>query len=278
MPVHLFGNSADLSALRDIADRHNLFLIEDCCQAHFAEHQGQVVGSVGDIAGLSFGGKHLSAGMGGIVLTNNQSLWERAILFRDAALPRKNGPYAGRPYANYFLAPNYKINDMIGALLLNQLDKVDGYIENKIRDAKNIIEGLTDIDGLTPQKVNPGDRHTYWVLGFTINTARLGCNATEFAAAVSAEGVPFGGPYPGTPKHGPMYRNPFLAESLLYGNSRTPLDIGRDRPLDYRLVECEYGEQLMSRVIRFSMVPSLTEVDVGDIIEAVRKVAIHYLR
>ena len=276
MPVHLGGNPADMGPLQDIARRHNLFLIEDCCQSHFAEYQGQTVGSIGDIAGFSFGGKHLSAGMGGIVLTNNRSLWERAILFRDAALPRTNGPYEGRPYANYFLAPNYKINDIIGALLLNQLDKVDGYIDNKVRDANNIIDGVSDLDELTPQRVRPGDRHTYWSLSFTIDTDRLSCDANEFADAVSAEGVPFGGPYIGTPDDGPLYRNPFLAESQLYGNSHFPLNIGRDRPVDYRLVECPYGEALMSRGIGFSMVPTMTEDDVGDVIQALRKVAGHY--
>ena len=114
--VHLFGNVCDMAALREIADRHGIFLIEDACQAHLAEHQGRIVGSMGDIAGISFGGKTLSAGMGGAVLTSNRALWERAILFRDAALPRANGPLEGMPYANYFLAPNYKINDMIAAL------------------------------------------------------------------------------------------------------------------------------------------------------------------
>ena len=119
--VHLFGNACNMAALREIADRHGIFLIEDCCQAHLAEHQGQIVGSIGDIAGISFGGKTLSAGMGGAVLTSNRALWERAVLFRDAALPRDKTPLEGMPYANYFLAPNYKINDIIAALLLNQL-------------------------------------------------------------------------------------------------------------------------------------------------------------
>src|SRR5262249_31584167 len=70
--VHLFGNPCDMDALRAIAHRHGIFLIEDCCQAPFAEYQGRVVGTLGDIAGYSFGGKHLSAGMGGIILTANQ--------------------------------------------------------------------------------------------------------------------------------------------------------------------------------------------------------------
>ena len=79
--VHLFGNPCNMDALREIAQRHQLFLIEDCCQAHFAEYQGQTVGTLGDINGFSFGGKHLSAGMGGIVLTNDEGLWGRGVLF-----------------------------------------------------------------------------------------------------------------------------------------------------------------------------------------------------
>ena len=87
--VHLFGNPCDMAALRDIADRHQLFLIEDCCQAHFAEYQGQIVGSMGDINGFSFGGKHLSAGVGGAFMTDNETLWKRALLRLCAATWRR---------------------------------------------------------------------------------------------------------------------------------------------------------------------------------------------
>ena len=100
--VHLFGNPCEMAALRDIADRHQLFLIEDCCQAHFAEYQGQVVGSMGDINGFSFGGKHLSAGGGGAIMTDNETLWERALIFSDCALPRSGGPFEGRAVRQLF--------------------------------------------------------------------------------------------------------------------------------------------------------------------------------
>lgn len=276
MAVHLFGNPCDMTALREIADRHDLFLIEDCCQAHFAEHQGQIVGSIGDIAGFSFGGKHISAGGGGIVITNNESLGGQAKLFMDAALPRDDGPYAGRPYANYRLAPNYKINDLMGAVLNAQLERVDGYIENKIRDANNINAGIEDIEEIVPQPARPGDRHTYWDMGFSIDTERLDCTAQRFADAVKAEGVPTSGPYLLTPEIGPLYRNPFLADTVLYGNSRFPLDYQRERPVDYRQVECPYGEELMSRTVILPMIPNFTEEDVGDIIQAFHKVADAY--
>ncbi len=270
--VHLFGNPCDMDALREIADKHGLFLIEDCCQAHFAVYKGQIVGSIGDIAGFSFGGKHLSAGTGGMVVTNNRALWERAILFSDAALPRDNGPYANRPYANYFLAPNYRMNSMTAAILLTQMNKVGGYIENKIRAAENIIQGLSDVDEITSQKVRPGDRNTYWTLGFTLDTDALGCSADEYAEAVSAEGVDMGGPYLGSGHEGPLFRNEFLAVPNLYGRSRFPLDYQRDKPIDYRQTQVPYGEQLMARGVTLQMRPSFSEEDVGDIIHAMRKV------
>lgn len=274
--VHLFGNPCDMTALRDIADRHQIFLIEDCCQAHFAEFQGQMVGSMGDISGFSFGGKHLSAGTGGAFMTNNESLWERGLIFSDCALPRANGPYAGRPYANYFLAPNYRMNDLTAAVLLAQLKKVDGYIQTKTDAAQQLIEQVADVDELTPQRVRPGDRHSYWVMGMTLDTERLSCDAWEFAAALNQEGIPAGGPYIGSGKEGPLYRNPFLAEPDCYGRSYFPFDYQRDKPIDYRLVECPNGEALMQRGFNVAMQPSFDEEDVADIAHAIRKVATHY--
>ena len=270
--VHLLGNMCDMVALKDIAKRHNLFLVEDCAQSHFAEDQGMIAGSIGDIAGFSFGGKHLSIGGGGMVTTNNESLWERALLFRDAALPRDNGPYEGRPYANYFLAPGYRLNDLMAAVGRVQLRRVDGYVENKVRDAKNILDGLSDLEEIVPQKVRPGVKHTYWALGFTIDTRALNCTAKGFGEAVKAEGIPAYAPYLGTPEHGPLYRNPFLAEPNMYGATRFPFDYKRDKPIDYRLVSCPYGDDLMGRWVGNQMLPSFTEEYVGEIIAAYRKV------
>ena len=275
MAVHIHGNPSNMGALGEIAKRHGLFLIEDFCQAHFAESQGEVVGSIGDINGASFGGKHLSAGGGGVVLTNNEVLWERALIFSDAALPRTPGPYAGRPYENYFMAPNYKITDVMAAILSVQLKKVDGYIENKVRAAKNIIEGISDVDELVPQQVRSGDRHTYWNFALTIDTDRLNCTQKDFANSVTAEGLGMLGRPHGSAK-GALYRNPTFTGPNTYGKSRFPFDYGRENPVDYHHVKLPYGEELMGRTVSFSMLPSFSEEDVGDIIHALRKVAIHY--
>lgn len=275
--VHLFGNPCNMDALLDIARRHNVALIEDCCQALLSEYQGKVVGSIGDIAGYSFSGKHISVGSGGVVLTDREELWRRAVLFADGALPRADSPLAGQPYANYFLAPVYRYNDLVAAVLLAQMGKIDGYIANKIRAAQQIQAGVADIAELMPQKVRPGDRHTYWVLGFTIDTQRLSCDAWQFAEALRMEGIPDAyGPYIGSGREGPLYRNPFIANPEFYGPDKGFTFYRRDQPLDVRQVECPYGEALMCRGVLLTIRQSFSEEDVADIIKALRKVATHY--
>ena len=274
--VNLMGNMANVRKLREIADRHNIFLIEDCCQSHFAEDNGIIAGSIADISGFSFGGKHLNLGGGGMVLTNNKTLWERAILFRDAALPRNDGPAEGKPYANQFLAPNYKMNDIMAAMGRNQLKKVDGYVQSKIKSAKNIIDGLKNIKEITPQKVRDGVTHTYWSLSFTIDTAILNCTATEYAEAVSAEGIPTSGPYLLTPEIGPLNKNPFLSKPDLYGKSKFPLDYNREIQVNYKETKLPYGNQLMSRNVNFDMTPSYDDNYIEKVIEAHHKVVNHY--
>ena len=274
--VNLMGNMSNVRKLREIADRHNIFLIEDCCQSHFAEDNGIIAGSIADISGFSFGGKHLNLGGGGMVLTNNKTLWERAILFRDAALPRDDGPAEGKPYANQFLAPNYKMNDIMAAMGRNQLKKVDGYVQSKIKSAKNIIDGLRTIKEITPQKVRDGVTHTYWSLSFTIDTAILNCTATEYAEAVSAEGIPTSGPYLLTPEIGPLNKNPFLSKPDLYGKSKFPLDYNREIQVNYKETKLPYGNQLMSRNVNFDMTPSYDDNYIEKVIEAHHKVVNDY--
>ncbi len=274
--THIYGNPCDMDALRRIADRHDLYLVEDCCHAPLAEYKGQIVGSIGDIGGFSFGGKHLSAGVGGAVVTNNTSLWERGIIFSDVGLPRAHGPYAELPYQHYFLGPAYRMSDLTAAVLLSQLGKLDGYVENKIRAAQNINDGVADVDGIVPQPVRPDDRSSYWVWVATLEEEKFTCDANEFADALQAEGLDFDGPGFNDGRPRLMYNNPFLTGPHLYGSSRMPLDIGRERPYDYKKVYLPVAEDITRRRIGMQMRPTFTEEDVGDIIEGLRKVAAHY--
>ena len=274
--THIYGNPCDMNALKSIADRHDLYLIEDCCHAPLAEYKGQIVGSIGDIGGFSFGGKHLSAGVGGAVVTNNDSLWEHGIIFSDVGLPRAHGPYQDRPYQHYFLAPNYRMSDLTAAVLVSQLSKLDGYVENKIRAATNINFGIADVDGIVPQPVRSDDKSTYWVWVATLDDEKFTCSAREFADALMAEGLDFDGPNGFEGRRSLLYTNPFLVEPYLYGRSNTPLDIGRDRPYDYKKVHLPVAEDIARRKIAIQMRPTYSDEDIGDIIEGLQKVAAYY--
>ena len=137
------------------------------------------------------------------------------------------------------------------------------------------MDGLADIDELTPQAVRPGDRHTYWILGFSLDTERLGCSADAFADAVRHEGVLLikaensvdaRHPSTGLPRMGgggPLYSDPFLAGPDCYGRSRFPFDHGRNRAVEYGPGACPYGEALMGRTVGFNMWPNLSDGDVS---------------
>ena len=110
----------------------------------------------------------------------------------------------------------------------------------------------------------------------TLDTDKMECDAWEFADALNHEGIPAGGPYIGSGKEGPLYRNEFLAGPNCYGRSHFPFDYKRDKPLDYRMADCPNGEKLMRRGFSFSMQPSLDEEDVADIAAGIRKVFGHF--
>ena len=278
-----------MRALRAIARRHDLALIEDCAQAHFAEHHGQVVGSIGDVAGFSFGGKHLSGGTGGAVLTNDTELWERAVLFHDVALPRAGGPYADRPYGHHFLAPHYIINDLDGGGAAGAAGE-GGWLHRQQDPGRGANHGRPG----RHRRAHPAGgaaRATDIPIGFSGSAWTpngWAARPTSLPTAVRREGVLLikaensvdaRHPSIGLPRMGgggPLYDDPFLAEPDCYGRSRFPFDYARDQAVEYGGAACPKGEALMGRTVGFNMWPNLSDADIDDIVRAFRKVALHY--
>ena len=287
--VHYLGNPCDMRALRAIARRHDLALIEDCAQAHFAEHQGQVVGSIGDIAGYSFGGKHLSAGTGGAVLTNDTALWERAVLFHDVALPRAGGPYADRPYGHYFMAPHYIINDLTAAVLLVQLQKVDGYIASKIRSGganhgrpgrHRRADPAGGTSGRPAYLLDPGVQPGHGTAGLLGGrVCRRGAPRGR-AADQGREQRGCAASIDRTAAHGrgraAVQRSVPGRTRLLRPTVASPSTMGGSGQWQYGPGACPNGEALMGRTVGFNMWPHLSDADIDDIVGALRKVALYY--
>ena len=282
--VHLFGNPCDMDAIMDIARRHNLPVIEDASQAHLAEYQGRLTGTIGDIAAFSLGGKTLTTDQGGMVITDDPELARRAVGFTrkgsemDEQMHEMLGPTSfrwgsSRGYA--FLGTHSPMTDLEAAVGLAQLARWDEATEMRRKVAAIIDEALYELPGIHIQKVAPGNKSSYYVYGYRIDEEEAGVSTEDFAKAVQAEGIP--------DCHGayirgmPLYKYPLFAEEHTYGESRYPfVDEQGGRRIDYKNLHLPNIERVLPTTGTVLFRNTYTEEDAHDIATAMRKVALHY--
>ena len=153
MPVHMLGNPADLDPIAAIAREHGLGLVEDGCQAAGASYRGRKVGSIGDIGGFSLNFyKTITAGDGGLVVTDDDELYWRAFALHDQGhTPNRTGVQVGE---RSIIGFNFRMNELTGAVALAQLRKID-QITRRLRINKSKVKGaLGDADGVSFRRIN----------------------------------------------------------------------------------------------------------------------------
>ncbi len=147
LPVHMLGNPCDMDAVMAIAQKHGLAVIEDCCQAAGASYKGRKVGTFGDIAAFSLNVfKTITAGDGGMVLTNSDELYERAFGFHDQGhKPNRTGVEIGK---RSIIGMNMRMNELTGAVALAQVRKLDrilGLLREKKAIFKQALSGMPGV-------------------------------------------------------------------------------------------------------------------------------------
>lgn len=161
IPVHLYGNFADMDAIMDIAQRHNLYVIEDCAHKHGGEWSGKKAGSIGDIGCFSFQlSKHLTAGEGGVLTTNDPVLAEKLDALRNCGRRPESDEYtesdkgAGvySDEGNFIQSGNYRITEFQAAILIEGLKRLPE--QNSKRDNNSIYINslLSDLPGISPMR------------------------------------------------------------------------------------------------------------------------------
>jgi dTDP-4-amino-4,6-dideoxygalactose transaminase len=166
LPVHLYGQPADMEPILDIAQRHGLVVIEDAAQAHGAEYKGQRVGSIGDIGCFSFyPGKNLGAyGEGGMAVTNNPEYAHTMGMLRDWGQERR--------YHHVLKGYNYRMDGIQGAILRVKLRYIEEWTEARRTHAAQYNQLLADSGLLTPVTL-PYSRHVYHV--YAVRTRQREC-------------------------------------------------------------------------------------------------------
>lgn len=189
MAVDIFGQSADMQALRKIADRHGLRLISDTAQAPGAFSAAQHAGTLADIGGYSLNyHKHIHCGEGGILVTNDDRLAQRLRLLRNHAEVVIDSD-APQDLCN-MLGYNFRMGEMEATIARLQLKKLAPRVATRQHAAAQLNDALHGLTGLTLPTVMSGNTHAYYVYGMTLDTEALGISRRQIAAALRAEGVP----------------------------------------------------------------------------------------
>lgn len=199
--VHFGGHSCDMGRIMEIADRYNLFVIEDACHAHGAEYEGRKLGTIGHAGCFSFqASKNMTSGEGGIVITNSDELYEKIY-----ALKNVGREVAGKWYEHFVVGCNYRLTQFQAAILSCQLSRLDEQNRLRTQNVTYLNELLSQVDGLTPIKTaSYVTQHAYhlYVLKYD-SSAFADLSKERFIELLKSEGVPCAAGYPM-----PLYKQP----------------------------------------------------------------------
>jgi dTDP-4-amino-4,6-dideoxygalactose transaminase len=238
MPVHLYGQMANMDAILAIAARHNLPVIEDACQAHGAEFMGQRAGSMGAMGCFSFyPGKNLGAcGEGGIAVTNDDSHAQTLRMLRDWGQDKR--------YHHALKGYNYRMDGIQGAILRVKLRYLEDWTEARRRHGAHYTSLLSGMRHITTPHIDPLRRHVYHVYAIRSDSR------DELQKALLADGVQTGLHYPI-----PVHLQPAHA------------DLGH-KPGDFPVSDAAARE-----VLSLPIYPELTSSQVEHVTRAVERVA-----
>jgi len=153
IPVHYTGQSCDMDAIMEIAGKHDLIVIEDAAHALGASYKGKMIGSISDMTCFSFHPvKPITTGEGGMVVTDDEELYQRLLLFRSHGITRDEGLMTKSQGAWYYqqleLGYNYRITDISCALGISQMDKLDSFLEKRRKIANYYNEAFGKVGGI----------------------------------------------------------------------------------------------------------------------------------
>jgi len=237
IPVHLYGQPADMDPVLEIARRHGLVVIEDACQAHGAEYKGRRTGSMGDMTCFSFyPGKNLGAyGEAGIVVTDNPEYARTIRMLRDWGAEKK--------YHHVLKGYNFRMEGIQGAVLRVKLRRLEAWTEAR-RVAAAHYDRLLAGSGVATPKAMPYARHVYHI--YAIRTA----HRQAWQEALLAQGIQTGVHYPT-----PVHLLPAFAD------------------LDYSAGQFPHSEKAASEVLSLPMFPELTQAQCEEVARAVKSLA-----
>ncbi len=268
--IHQFGIPADMDEIMQIAKEHNLYVIEDCAQAHGAKYKDQFVGTIGDIGVFSLNvNKSIQAGEGAVVTTNDDDLRYRLALIRNHG-EAVVGPAEYENITN-IIGFNYRLTEVQAAIASVQLHKLDQLNDCRLSLVNQLKEGIKEIEFLNFLQSDQDVLSTYYVAPISFDIRLAGQVRDEFIKRVNAEGMAF---YQGYVK--PLYYQPLYQKKQAFKNGYPwSAPENKDCKTNYKVGSCPVAEDLHFNqlIINEHVRHPHTQEDIDDMIQALVKVA-----
>jgi perosamine synthetase len=224
--THLFGNPCDMTAIMALANSRGIPVIEDSAQAFLAQHDGKYTGAMGTIGCFSLQqGKHITTGEGGIVTTNDEALARRMFLYINKAFG-----YGDPNPDHYFIALNYRMNELQGAVALAQMQKLEDIVARRQATAAALTEKLQGLPGLLTPTIDARNSHVFWKYCLCVDAGAIAGGAVGLAKKLKEEKGIFSAP---RYIQKPAFQCEIFEKQRTFGNSRFPFTLATEEALDY---------------------------------------------
>jgi perosamine synthetase len=259
LAVDYAGHPADLDALRSLAERNGLLLIEDACHALGANYRGKRVGGIADMTVFSFHPvKHLTTGEGGMVTTNDAALAETMRRFRnhgissEARQRQESGQWF---YEMVLLGFNYRLTDIACALGISQLNKLEANLARRREIAAQYTKAFRNLPAIEVPAVRDGVDPAWHLYPIRLKQESLSVGRAEIFRALRAENIGVNVHYV------PVHKHRYYRDRFAYQGGEYPV-----------------AEDAYERLISLPMFHSMTSQDVEDVIHALHKVVTNYAK
>lgn len=260
IPVHFAGQACAMDEIMDIARKYNLHVIEDAAHAHGGEYKGKKLGCLGHAGCFSFqSSKNLNAGEGGLVVTDDEKLYDVMNSLRNVG--RVKG---GQWYEHHNIGCNYRITQFQAALLSQQLSRLEEQTRLRDENGRYLNTLLESVEGIDPLTRGHGETlHTYHLYIFRYDKSKFnGLSKKEFSEMLAAEGVPS---FMGYPK--PIYEQPLF-------QNKNFMCYAIPESVDYSNVHCPVAERACYEeaiwILQHAMLG--TKEDMNQFVEAIKKI------
>jgi len=252
IPVHFFGEPAEIEEIVEISHRHNLHVVEDCAQAHGAEFRGKKVGSFGDANCWSFyATKNMTTGEGGMVTTDNKEFAEKIFALRNHGMTNRND--------HTILGYNYRLSEIHAAIGVVQLKKLEKFNKKRTEISNTLREELSALPWLEAQYIPDYIKHAFFWCAFKIDEKKIGMSGKELREELMKKGLEVRQRYTE-----PLYKQPVLLENNFNGLVR--------EKIDYSKIYLPNVESIAGKLIGLPNHPKLSEKDVQDTISIIRSI------